>query len=253
MSPPDPLFDIGNRVCLVAGASGGLGAPLAASLLRRGARVMLADLDLDAAADAIPDGVEEARARATAIDMRDEAAIAAAVEATVADFGRIDCVLNAAGVLLVDPGATLGADAFRASVDINLTGAFLLTRAAAGAMTAGGRIVHIVSVSSLVANPGYAAYASSKAGLMQMIRVLARELAGEGITVNGIGPAVTETPMTLEQVKDEAWRDGALSLIPMGRFGTPDDLIGTLVLLMSPAGEFITGQTFYVDGGRTLV
>jgi NAD(P)-dependent dehydrogenase (short-subunit alcohol dehydrogenase family) len=86
-----------------------------------------------------------------------------------------------------------------------------------------------------------------------MIRVLARELAAEGITVNGIGPAVTETPMTRDQVEDTAWRDGALSLIPMGRFGTPEDLAGTVVLLMSPAGAFITGQTIYVDGGRTLV
>lgn len=214
---------------------------------------MLADLDRDAAAAAIPGGTADTQARAIAINMRDETSIDAAVEATVVAFGRIDCVLNSAGVLLVDSAATLSVEAFRASVDINLTGAFLLTRAAAKAMSAGGRIVHIVSASSIVANAGYAAYASSKAGQSHMIRVLARELAEEGITVNGIGPAVTETPMTRDQTKDETWREGALSLIPMGRFGTPEDLLGTVILLMSEAGGFITGQTLYVDGGRTLV
>lgn len=253
MSPPDPLFDIKGRVCLVAGAGGGLGGPLTAALLQRGAQLMLADLDRDAVAASIPEGATDAQAQAIAIDMRDEASIAEAVEATVAAFGRIDSVLNTAGVLLVNPAATLSAEAFRASVDINLTGAFLLTRAAAKAMSAGSRIVHIVSASGIVANPGYAAYASSKAGQAQMIRVLAREFAEDGITVNGIGPAVTETPMTKDQTTDPAWREGALSLIPMGRFGTPEDLIGTVVLLMSEAGQFITGQTLYVDGGRTLV
>jgi NAD(P)-dependent dehydrogenase (short-subunit alcohol dehydrogenase family) len=117
----------------------------------------------------------------------------------------------------------------------------------------GGRIVHFASVSSVVANINYAAYATSKAALSQLVRVLAREWAATGITVNAIGPAMTETGMTGGYLSDGSFRNQALASIPLGRFGTPEDLIGPLVLLLSPAGAFITGQTIYVDGGRTLV
>lgn len=249
----DPLFDIAGKRYLLAGAGGGLGAPVAAALLARGARLVLADLTREAAAGAIPEGCGAEQAVACALDMRDEESIAAAIALTVETFGGIDGVINAAGVLAPAPSLTMEAEVFRATVDINLTGAFLLTRHAAKAMAAGGRIVHIVSASALVANEGFAAYAGSKAGLAHVIRVAAREFAGQGITVNGIGPAVTETAMTKDQMADEAWRAGALSLIPMGRFGRADDLIGTLVLLLSEGGGFITGQTVFVDGGRTLV
>jgi NAD(P)-dependent dehydrogenase (short-subunit alcohol dehydrogenase family) len=107
-------------------------------------------------------------------------------------------------------------------------------------------------VSSLVANLDYAAYATSKAALSQLVRVLAREWAPRGITVNAIGPAMTETGMTQVLLSDRQFRAQALASIPMGRFGTPHDLIGMVVLLLARAGAFITGQTIYVDGGRTL-
>ena len=116
-----------------------------------------------------------------------------------------------------------------------------------------GRIVHFASVSSLVANVNYAAYASSKAALSQLVRVLAREWAPSGVSINAIGPAMTETGMTAGYLSDPDFRKQALSAIPMGRFGTPEDLVGLLVLLLAPGGSFITGQTIFVDGGRTLV
>jgi NAD(P)-dependent dehydrogenase (short-subunit alcohol dehydrogenase family) len=104
-----------------------------------------------------------------------------------------------------------------------------------------------------VANINYAAYATSKAALSQLVRVLAREWAATGITVNAIGPAMTETGMTGGYLSGASFRNQALASIPLGRFGAPEDLIGPLVLLLSSAGAFITGQTIYVDGGRTLV
>jgi NAD(P)-dependent dehydrogenase (short-subunit alcohol dehydrogenase family) len=116
----------------------------------------------------------------------------------------------------------------------------------------GGRIIHFASVSSSVANVNYAAYATSKAALSQLVRVLAREWAPNGITVNAIGPAMTETGMTGSFLSDPKFRAQALASIPMRRFGMPEDLIGTVILLLAPAGDFITGQTIYVDGGRTL-
>ena len=114
-------------------------------------------------------------------------------------------------------------------------------------------MVHIASVSSLVANPNYAAYASSKAALSHLIRVLAREWAPRNIRVNALGPAMTETPLTAPHLADATFQAGALASIPMGRFGQPDDLLAAMLLLIGPGGRFITGQTIYVDGGRTLV
>ena len=116
-----------------------------------------------------------------------------------------------------------------------------------------GKIIHLASVSSYVANPNYAAYSSSKAGLSQLVKVLAREWADKNITVNAIGPAITPTLLTKEIFKDKNWEAKSLSQIPMGRFGTPEDLLGAVLLLASPAGSYITGQTLFVDGGRTLV
>jgi NAD(P)-dependent dehydrogenase (short-subunit alcohol dehydrogenase family) len=117
----------------------------------------------------------------------------------------------------------------------------------------GGRIIHIASVSSNVANIDYAAYASSKAALSQLVRVMAREWATKNILVNAIGPALTETKLTREYLSDQHFRQNAIDTIPMQRLGLPSDLFGPIIMLMSKAGAFITGQTIYVDGGRTTV
>lgn len=245
----DPLFDLAGRSVLVAGAAGGIGSALAALLGARGARLMLTDLDADRVV--VPEGAEGA---VTAMDLTSEASIAHAVDATLQSFGRLDCVLNAAGILTIAPALDLPEDAFQTTMDVNLKGPFLLSRVAARAMdSGGGRIVHLASISSTMSNPNYAAYATSKAGLAHLVRVLAREWAERGITVNAIGPTVIETGMTRPHLADPDFHRRYLEQIPMGRFSTPEDLIGTVVLLLSEAGRFITGQTIYVDGGRTLV
>jgi NAD(P)-dependent dehydrogenase (short-subunit alcohol dehydrogenase family) len=188
-----------------------------------------------------------------AADITREADADALMAHAVARFGRVDGVVNTAGLLRIAPALDLEVAQFRDTLDVNVTGALLLSRAAARAMADnGGRIVHLASVSSQVANLNYAAYASSKAALAQLVRVLAREWAPRAITVNAIGPAMTETGMTGTFLADPAFRAQALASIPMGRFGTPEDLVGMVVLLLAPAGAFITGQTIYVDGGRTL-
>ena len=112
--------------------------------------------------------------------------------------------------------------------------------------------MHIASVSSQVANRNYAAYASSKAALAQLVRVLAREWAEHGIRVNALGPAMTETPLTKQHLANPEFEGQAVASIPMGRLGTPEDLFGAILLLIGPGGRFITGQILYVDGGRTL-
>lgn len=247
----DLQFDLTGKVVLVAGAAGGLGRPIALDVARRGARVVALDRDGDALAALARDGGFEPPLMA---DIADEPALIDAVDRAIAHHGRLDGVVNAAGVLPIATALDMPVEIFRDCLEANLTGAFLLSRVAAARMDDdGGRIVHIASVSSAVANAGYAAYASSKAGLANLVRVLAREWAGRNITVNAIGPAMTETPLTAGYLADPEFRRQARAVIPMDRLGTADDLLATVTLLLAPGGAFITGQTIYIDGGRTLV
>jgi NAD(P)-dependent dehydrogenase (short-subunit alcohol dehydrogenase family) len=247
----DSLFNITNRQILIAGAAGGLGATIAEALAQRGATLVLADLDLKGA-EALAKRLPGRGHRAVALDVADEASCAAAVAAAT----PLDALVNCVGVFLTAPALEMPLDVFETTLRVNVTGAFVLARAAAKAMIAAkrpGRIVTLASVSSHVANPHYAAYATSKAALTQLTRILALEWAPHGITVNAVGPAMTPTPLTGEYLAKHVNLDYALSKIPMGRFGKPDDILGTVLLLIASGGAFITGQTIYVDGGRTLV
>jgi len=247
----DPLFNVSGRVYLIAGAGGGLGSVLANALFQRGAKLALFDIDkvaLERVGAAIPEALCQV------VDISDQQSLSELVQLVQNRFGQIDGAVNAAGLLPIAAAATFDETVFRQCIDVNLTAAFLFSRTVAEHMgDGGGRIVHISSVSSFVANAEYAAYASSKAGLTQLVRVLAREWAPKNILVNAIGPALTETPLTQEYLSEPRFRKNAVAAIPMGRLGEADDLIGTLLLLLSPGGKFITGQTIYVDGGRTLV
>ncbi len=247
----DDLFDLSGKVILLAGAGGGLGAPIARALAVRGASIAALDRDL-AALEVLADshkGISAVQG-----DITSSAEIAAAFTQAESEFGSVDALINAAGVLPVAPADELDETDFRTCMELNVTAAFLLSQQAIHHMSGrGGRIVHISSVSSQVANPNYVAYATSKAGLSHMVRVLGRELAPKGICVNAIGPAIVETPLNAPYLADPGFRARALADIPMGRFGSTDDLIAPIVLLLAPGGAFITGQTIYVDGGRTLV
>ena len=141
---------------------------------------------------------------------------------------------------------------FSSIVNVNLTAAYSLTQQAMRILCDGGRIIHFASVSSHVANIGYSAYSSSKAGLSQLIRITAREAATREITVNAIGPAMTRTALTEKYINEPSFRQSAEQMIPLGRLGELSDVLGAVNLLLSDAGSFITGQTLYVDGGRTL-
>ena len=251
----DPLFDIEGRGILVAGGAGGLGAPMAKAFAQRGAKVLIADID-ERLAFETANGLRDigGDVRATVLDVTSSASCSAAVDLAVANWGRLDGLVNAAGIYRVDRALELDDESWDRTIEINLTGAFRLARAAGRTMVAQreGRIVTLASVSSVVANPRYAAYASSKAGVVHLTRVLAVEWASYGVTVNAIGPAAIPTPLARPIFDDERHREAALARIPMGRFGTPDDLIGAAIFLLSPAAAFVTGQVLFIDGGRTI-
>lgn len=251
----DPLFTLDGRAIIVAGGAGGLGRPLAEGLVQRGARVLVADIDERAAGEtAAALRAQGGAAEAIALDVVSPASCASAVAHAVAKWGRLDGLVNASGVYRVAPALELEERDWERTIDINVTGAFRLARAAGKVMVAqgSGTIVTLASVSSAVSNPRYAAYAASKAAVAHLTRVLAVEWAPHGVTVNAIGPAAIPTPLSQPIFADERQRHAALARIPMGRFGTPEDIVGAAVFLLSPAGAFVTGQILFVDGGRTV-
>ncbi len=255
LSEPDPYFTIAAQNILIAGGAGGLGAPLARALSRRGARLVIADLDETRARD-LADELSRSGSDAIAVqlDVVDGMSCAAAVEAAVHRFGSLDGLVNASGIYRVAPAVDLSDAEWQQTLDINVSGAFRLARAAGKVMIAQrrGSIVSLASVSSTVANPNYAAYAASKAAVAHVTRVLAVEWAQYGVRVNALGPAVTPTPLAAPILATEASRVSALARIPMGRFGTPEDLVAATIFLLSQGSSFVTGQTIYVDGGRSI-
>lgn len=244
----DPLFDVGGLSVLVAGGAGGLGAVLAEAFAERGAKVLVADLGTRLAEH------DATRFASHPLDVTDARSCEQVIEAAEQRFSRLDVLVNATGVYRTAPALGLSLTDWKMTIDVNLTGAFLLAQAAGRVMAPrrSGRIITLASVSSAVSNPEYAAYAASKAGVAHLTRVLAVEWAAHGVTVNAIGPAMTETAMTAPVFNDPARKQAALARIPAGRFARPDDIVGTALFLAAPAGAFITGQVLYVDGGRTV-
>jgi NAD(P)-dependent dehydrogenase (short-subunit alcohol dehydrogenase family) len=252
---PDPLFSLEGKSILVAGGTGGLGKAIARELCCRGARIVVADIDESSVQNFAREQVDNGgQASGIGLDVVSNDSCRAAVKHTIDIFGCIDGLVNASGVYRVGPAVELSDPDWDSTINVNLTGAFRLARAAGAVMTKqkSGSIVTVTSVSSTVANPHYAAYAASKAGAAHFTRVLALEWASSGVRVNAIGPAMTPTPLTRDFLNDPASADIALSKIPMKRFGAADDLLAAVIYLLAPGSSFMTGQVLYIDGGRTV-
>jgi NAD(P)-dependent dehydrogenase (short-subunit alcohol dehydrogenase family) len=249
------LFDLSGKVALLVG-SGGLGRAIAAGLADFGARVVVADLNLDAAKRVAamcfrsPEKAPFA-ARLDVTDLDDVQTVVAAIED---ETGKIDILVNAAGIQICQPALEVTPENWQKIITINLSGVFFVTQAVArGMLDRGyGRIMSIGSVSSLLGHPEHAPYAASKGGIAIMTKSLATEWAPHGVTVNAIGPTYTENSLTRNLVAAPGDRAALEAMIPMGRLGIPEDLVGAAVFLCSDAGGFVTGQTIYVDGGRTI-
>jgi 3-oxoacyl-[acyl-carrier protein] reductase len=249
------IFSLKGRVALVTGASSGLGVQFAKALADNGAVVVLVARRADRL-KALKDEIEGKGGKAITIeaDVTDQAAVARAFDAAEKTFGTVTILVNNAGIAHGGRAVEMPAEEWRKVLSTNLDAVFFWAQEAARRMLAAkkpGAIVNIASVLGLAVAKGTVAYATAKAGVVQVTKALAVELAFKGVRVNAIAPGWFVTEMNDDYLMSEAGV-AIKREIPMGRFGNPGDLDGALLLLVSDAGSYITGTTIVVDGGQVI-
>ena len=250
------MFDFTDRVVAVTGASGiGIGRVIAERFFRAGAKLAICSRSeeriLQSACEIA--GQDNERMLAMAADTSRREEVWRFVDRTVERFGRIDVLVNNAGVQFPKPSLEVTEEDWQRTVDTNLKGYFFASQRAAKYMTAGGAIINIGSVNAVTVVPGQAVYAATKAGISQMTKSLAREWGRQGIRVNCIGPGSIPTLINREIYKDPEVERAMCEKIPMGRRGRTEEIADAALFLASDFASYITGQTLFVDGGLTLV
>jgi NAD(P)-dependent dehydrogenase (short-subunit alcohol dehydrogenase family) len=246
------LFGLTDQVALVTGARQGIGAAIASALSRAGARVVVTSRDGDSLREVAGELDRTGEHLELELDPTDSAQVTGAIAAAHAQWGRLDIVVNNAGMSIRKGALDLEAEEWDAVMAANLRAAFLVAQAGARVMHEGGSILNVSSTFARAAVARRAAYAASKAGLEQLTRVLAVEWAPLGIRVNAVAPTTVMTASRRDLFPTDQAKEQRIAQIPLGRLGAVDDVIGACLLLVSPAGAFITGETVVVDGGYTL-
>jgi len=257
--PPEPrspaaadLFSLHGRRALITGSGQGIGLMLARGLGQAGAEVVLNDIDaarLNAAVETLR--AEGLNASGRLFDVTKPAEIDAALADAATPGGAFDILINNAGIHRRAPLESMPLESWQAVLDVNLTSAFLVTRAVVGGMLqrGSGKIINLCSLNSEISRPTIANYAAAKGGLKMLTRAMAVEWAGRGLQANAIAPGYMRTAMTDVMTIDPVWDRYICNRTPAGRWGEPRELMGAAVFLASAASNFVNGQILTVDGG----
>jgi 2-deoxy-D-gluconate 3-dehydrogenase len=245
-------------VAIVTGAGSGIGKAVAAAVAEAGADCVPTELPgRMAALEPVCDAIRETGHRALSLPLclPDMSSIDSLIVKVIEEMGRVDILVNNAGVNIPRDALELSEEDWDGVLDVNLKGLFFLSQRVAREMikSGGGKIVNMASQNGVVGYYKRAAYCSSKAGVVNLTRVLAIEWAEHKINVNAVGPTFIVTPLTQSTFDDPGLRKDLLKRIPLGRVGQPEDVVGAVVFLASPAADLITGHTLLVDGGWTAL
>lgn len=246
-------FDLTGKIAIVTGGNGGIGLGMALGLARAGAGIVIAGRNKDKSEEAVRD-IEAlgASALAVSVDVTDIASVGAMVEATLAQMGRIDILINNAGMSVRQPAHALSLDDWQTVMNTNLTSAFICAKAVYPAMkqAGGGKIINIGSMTSIFGAAYAPAYAASKGGIVQFTKSIALSWAADNIQANAILPGWIDTALTrTARAQVPGLNENVLNRTPAKRWGNIDDLAGAAVFLASPASDFVTGAAIPVDGG----
>lgn len=249
---PESLQRLRGKVAIVTGASRGIGRATALALASEGADVVVNYASSQASAEKVVAEILAMGSQAISLpaDVSKADQVDSLINATMEKWGRIDVLVNNAGITRDTLLLRMKPEEWQAVIDLNLTGVFLCTRAVSKIMLKqrSGRIVNITSVAGQMGNPGQANYSAAKAGVIGFTKTVAKELASRGITVNAVAPGFIATDMTHDLKADEI-----LKFIPLSRYGQPEEVAGMIRFLAAdPAAAYITGQTFNVDGGMVM-
>jgi meso-butanediol dehydrogenase/(S,S)-butanediol dehydrogenase/diacetyl reductase len=238
-----------GKVVIVTGAGSGIGAATARRFAREGAAVALVDREQEKV-NAVRSGLEGGQSLSHAADVSDEVQVRAMVETVISRFGRIDVLVNNAGVVTTGPLLQLSTPDWRKVMDTDLDGVFFCTRAALRELVkTKGCIVNTSSVSGLGGDWNMAAYNAAKGAITNLTRSLALELGQDGVRVNAVNPSLTATGMTEDMLGDKALIGKFMERMPLGRIGQPEDVADVIAFLASEDARFVTGVNLPVDGG----
>jgi gluconate 5-dehydrogenase len=246
------IFDVTDKTVLVTGSTRGLGYAFAEGFLKAGARVVVSSKTPKNVKSAV-EALSKISGKVTGVpmDVTDPASIKAAIAEVITESGRLDVLINNAGIQRRAPFMEMEKSQFDEVLDANLSSVFSVSQAAAKAMsqTGGGSIINISSLNSFGARPTIANYCASKGGVNMLTRSMALELAGFNIRVNAIAPGYFLTDMTKRLADDKDFDAWVKSEVPLGRWGRPEELIGAAVFLASEASSYMNGQVLVLDGG----
>lgn len=246
-------MDFNGQVAIVTGGARGIGKAIAEGFAEKGVNLAIADVNIEAAKETAAGLTQHGvKTIALKLDVSNSGEVKKAFEEVLNEFGRIDILINNAGITRDGLILRMKEEDWDAVIDINLKGVFLCSREAVKTMSKQryGRIVNITSVAAFMGNPGQANYSASKAGIVGLTKTIAKEYASRGITVNAVAPGFIKTAMTdalSENVKQEM-----MNMIPTGRFGAVEDVANAVLFLSSPDSGYITGQIIHVNGGMYM-